>query len=155
MAKEDKKVTWSAPEYEHNEKRPDWFWALGIIAISATIASIIYKNYLFAIFIILGTFLMAYFSIRKPKTIELEINQEGIRVEDELYLYEKIKSYWIDRNHETPKLLIHSERAFMPIITIPLENVSEEDVIEILDKHVRREEIQEPFAHKIMDFLGF
>lgn len=148
-------LTWTAPEYEHREKTPDWFWALGVIAIAGSIAAIIYKNYLFAIFILIATFLLGYFALRKPEEVEFEINEDGVRIEDEIYPYERIKAFWVDRLHPKPKLLLESDRHFMPIITIPLDNVSEKDVIEALSDHVKKREIQEPLSHKIMDLLGF
>ena len=150
-----KTITWTAPEYEHRERRPDWFWALGVIAVSASIAAIIFKNYLFAIFIILGTALLIFFSVRKPNIMEIEINEEGIQVEDTFYPHETIGSFWIDQSRENHKLLILSDRFFMPVITIPLENVSEEDIIDLLDNYLPLEELHEPFAHKFMEYLGF
>ena len=34
MAEAIKAVTWEAPEHHHIEKRSDWFWVLGILAIA-------------------------------------------------------------------------------------------------------------------------
>ena len=148
------KITWTAPEYDQKKKQPDWFWALGIIAISAVIASIIYKNYLFAIFILLAAFLLVLLSVRKPETMEFELDEEGIKAGDTFYSYHRLKSFWIQKMPGHYHLLLHTDRTFMPVITLPLKNAPENEIREELEKHLPKEELHEPFTHKFMEFIG-
>ena len=146
------KITWTVLEYEHREKTPDWFWALAIVAIAGSIAAIIHKNYLLAIFIILATFLMAVISLRKPQEIEVELNTKGVCVDSAFYPYKNLKSFFV---HEK-KLLLHSNRPIMPIITLHLrDNFLEERVNIFLEKYLKEEEMEEPFSHRLMELLGF
>ncbi len=155
MENENSKITWSAEEYEHKEKSVDWFWALGIIVVAGAAASILYKNYLFAIVIILGGLSMMLFSGRHPRMVEFEINKEGIRIDDYTYPYAKIKGFWIDPNDTPRKLYFESHRFFMPIITLPLEFMDADEVKAFLKKHIEEKEIHAPNSHKVMDYLGF
>ncbi|PCI21386.1 hypothetical protein COB64_00715 [Candidatus Wolfebacteria bacterium] len=148
-------ISWSAHEYEHREKRPDWFWALGVIAVSGTVASIIFGNFLFAIFIVLGTILLGYYSIKKPDLLEFQINEKGIQIEDMLYPYTTIKSFWIDSDETKHNLLIHVDRLFMPIVTLPLADIPENELHEVLSIVIPEKELREPLPHKIMQYLGF
>ena len=147
-----KKINWTALEYEHKEKKPDWFWALGIVAVASSVASIIYKNYFFAILIILAMVMLAFLNLRKPQEVEIELNEKGIRVEDFFYPYKNLKSFYVHHG----KLLVHSNRAFMPIITLPIsDNVSEKEIGEFLKKYLKEEEMAESFTAKLIEVLGF
>jgi hypothetical protein len=155
------KLEWTALEYEEREREQDWFWALGIIVITSSLASIIYSNYFFAILIILSGILLGFFAQQKPDMISYELNEKGLRIATRLYPYENIKSFYIQIDHSeeiTMKsiLLIKSERAFMPILSIPIEKSSVTQIKSILlSKNVIEEEMKEHIPEKIMDFFGF
>ena len=151
----DEKLEWSALEYEEKEHSPDWFWALGIIVVAVSITFIIYQNYFFAMFIILSGILMAMFSIKKPEMVHYELNQKGLKIKSRLYPYEKIKSFWV-QIEKTPTLFIKSERVFMPIISLPIEEGLADKVKNImLLKEIAEEEMHEHISEKIMESLGF
>ena len=156
------KLVWSALEYEEKERSKDWFWALGIIVVTSSVASIIYGNYFFAALLLISGILLGYFAVKKPDTISYELNQKGLKIRAQLYPYENIKSFWVqigqgdEKTEVKPTLFIKSERAFMPIISIPIENSIAEDIHAIFTlKNVAEEEMKEHPAHHIMESLGF
>ena len=151
----EEKFVWQAPEYEEKERSKDWFWALGIIVLAGSIASIIYANYFFAILLILGGILMAFFAIKKPEMIEYKLTNKGLLVKDQLYLYENIKSFYVQN---TPKhlLFIKSDKIFMPMLSIPIqENMAENIHTYILAQSIPEEEMHGHPGEKIMESLGF
>ena len=153
---ENQKIKWQAPEYKHTDKKSDWFWAVWIIALSISIAAIIYNNFLFAILIIVGSFTLVMFAMREPQIINFEVNTKGIIIEKTFYPYRHLKSFWInDDNEEDKKLFIQSDKMLMPLIHIPLAEEYTEEIQEILSKNLDEEEIEEPFSHKLMEYLGF
>jgi hypothetical protein len=147
-------LNWSAPEYEEKDHSRDWFWALGIIVATGSIAAIIFNDYFFAVLLILSGILLGFFAVKKPEMISYELNNKGLRIGSRLYLYENIKSFWVQL--ERPLLFIHSERIFMPIITIPIEKIMAEDIHSImLAQNVAEVEMKEHPSEKIMEALGF
>lgn len=146
-------ISWEAPEYEYYEKSNDWFWALGIVVVSASAAAVIYDNYLFAVFLVLGGFSLAFFGMKKPEFVTYSLNPKGIAVKNFLYAYEEMNTFWI--NKEEKKLLIITKKPFIPLVIIPVHEESMEGVQEELKNHVTEEYIEEPFYIKIMDRLGF
>lgn len=160
----ERKLTWSALEYEDKARSRDWFWALGIIVFTAGAAAIIYNNYFFAALIILSGVLLAFLATKKPEVVQYELGGKGFLVHTSLYPYENIKSFWVQR--ETfgeveseklkPILFIKSERFFMPIILSPIENSMANEIHSfLLKKNVVEEEMKETFSEKIMEALGF
>lgn len=145
---------WSALEYEQKERGTDWFWALGVIIVASSIASLIYGNYFFAILLILGGLSFWMFAIRKPEMIHYELNDKGLQIENQLYPFERIKSFFV-RTDTSPALFIKSERVFMPMLSMPLNGVSPMEVREVmLSKNIPEEEMQEHFSERVIESLG-
>lgn len=150
-------LSWQGHEYVHTEKTPDWYWALGLIAVAGAVASLLFNNVLFAVLILFGAFALALFAAREPKEVTFTLTQRGLRVNDVLYPYQSLESFAVDelsKNH-IPKLIIESKRMFTPTLIIPLENVEEDHVHDFLLDFLPEEEHVEPVSHRIMEWLGF
>lgn len=152
----NKKIEWSALEYEEKERGNDWFWALGVIVVAGSITSFIYSNYFFGLLLIIGGILLGAFAVKKPDLVFYELNEKGLQIKNRLYPFENIKAFWIKRDEEKSTLFIKSERLFMPIISMPIkENIAEEIKKMMLSNNVLEEEMREHISEKIMDSLGF
>ena len=154
-------LKWSALEYEEKNRSNDWFWALGVIIITISITSIIYHNYFLAVLIMLGGFMLGFFAKKPPEVITYELNSRGLKIKNSVYPYKNLKSFWVQRDvHEEgnvkPILFIKSERIFMPIMSIPIDEAIAIQIDNILtDMNVKTEEMHEHMSEKIMDVLGF
>ncbi|MFZ3011558.1 MAG: hypothetical protein WA060_00980 [Minisyncoccia bacterium] len=157
----DNKLIWSALEYEEKERSQDWFWALGIIVGTGSIASIIFENYFFATLLVLGGLLLGWFAVKKPETVTYELNEKGLKIHDRLYPYESIRAFWIQvdftpGSNVKPMFFIHSERAFMPVLSMPIDKDIAEDIHSIMtSKEIAEVEMKEHPSEKIMEVLGF
>lgn len=155
------KLEWSALEYEEKERSKDWFWALGVIVVTSSVAAIIFANYFFAALLLLSGVLLGFFAIKKPDLVFYELNTKGLKIRNQLYLYENIKSFWVQidttgENKLNPMFFIKSERAFMPVISIPIEKELAYSIRSIMiSKGVKEEEMKEHPSLKIMESLGF
>lgn len=155
------RLEWSALEYEEKERSADWFWALGVIIVTSSIASIIYSNYFFATLLILSGVLLAFFAVKKPEIIHYELNNKGLKIGTRLYPYENIKSFWVQIDHSgeieiKPTLFIKTERLFMPVISIPIENEMAREIHEVfISINIPEEETKEHPSEKIIEYLGF
>jgi hypothetical protein len=146
---------WTALEYEEKNRSTDWFWALGIIIVAGSIASIIFANYFFAALLIISGVLLGFFAIKKPETVPYELNNKGLKIKSRLYPYEKIKAFYVQTENK-PLLFIKSERFFMPIISIPIEYGHANSIRNVmLSKEVLEEKMAEHPYEKIMEYLGF
>lgn len=151
------KLTWSALEYEEKDRSKDWFWALGIIVVTSSIAAIIFENYFFAVLLLLSGALLGFFAVKKPDTVTYELNEKGLKIRNRIYPYENIKSFWVQIGENfKPLLFIHSERAFMPILSIPIDENIAEDIHSIMtSQNIAEVEMKEHPSEKIMEVLGF
>lgn len=149
------KLEWSALEYEERTRSADWFWALGVIVLTSSIAAVIFGNYFFAILLVLSGVLLGFFATKKPDIVSYELNEQGLKIRTRLYPYGNIKSFWVQIGIK-PTLFIKSERAFMPVISIPIEDTFAEQIHTIMvSNNVPEEEMMEHISEKIMESLGF
>jgi hypothetical protein len=149
-------VDWEAYEFVQKKKRPDWFWALGIIALAGSAVAFIYGNFLFGIFIVLATIAMMYFGTADPHRIRYYIAVDGVHYDGRFYPFERLKSFWMEQLEDEKRLLIKSDKTFLPIMVMPFENDETGDMIyAVLSDILEEEEIRESHAHKIMERLGF
>ena len=150
-------IVWRAHEYVHTEKNSDWYWALGLIAVAGALFALMSGNVLFAVLILIASFVLALFATIKPKHIEFAVTQRGIRIDNELLPYNSLESFAVDEispNH-IPKLIIESKKLFSPHIVIPIEEVSPDDVHDFLMNYLPEDDHMEPVTHRLMEWLGF
>lgn len=157
MATTNPILSWKIEEYVHREKNPDWFWALGVIAIAGAAIAVVYHDPLFALFIIIGACILGYYAAREPKIIDIAITEEGIQIKDSLYAYKKLKGFSIDEHKMGNQLMIESDRIITPLISIPLpSSIEPTTVIQILEGKVpHKEDLKEHPTHRIMEHIGF
>lgn len=164
------KLSWSALEYEEKERSADWFWALGVIVVTSSIASLIFGNYFFAALLIIAGALLGFFAVKKPDTVLYELNRKGLRIRNHLYPYENIKSFWVQthqnehgESHEEnpankklkPIFFVKTERVFMPVISIPIEeNFAGEIYSIMIANNVPEEKMREHPSERIIESLG-
>lgn len=151
-----REIAWEAPEHNHIEKSADWYWALGIVAIAAAVASILFQNTLLAMVILLGTSTVIVFSHRRPKVIPFGVSQRGVMVGRETHLYPNLESYYLDEtNTVDPQLIVKSKHLFSPLIILPIPVEYIDDIEDLVSSRLPEEHLEEPLGHKLLEFLGF
>ncbi len=149
-------IEWDAHEYEHKERSPDWFWAVGIISVSVAIAAIIFGNIIFGILVIIAAFALSLFAKRPPSSLHIVVDEKGVTRGSVRYPFQTLKSFWIDTEHPHKKIILRSEKMFMPLIIVPLgDEVDEEKLHESLSQFLSEEFHTLPFVEKILEYLGF
>ncbi len=87
-------IKWQAPEFEYYPKDILWYWMTIFIAIVILALAIWQKNFLFAVFIIIGEILILIWGSAEPKILDFEINDDGIFVgENKFYEWDKISGF--------------------------------------------------------------
>lgn len=151
----DDEIRWHAPEFIKYEKGPDWYWAVGVISITLSVAAILFGNILFAIVILVGTFALALQASRDPEIREFVVDKRGVQTDETLYPYSSLASFWVENNPHEQKIILMSEKTWMPYIVVPIAEVDPEKIRNFMIEYIPEEEHQEPLSQKIMEYLGF
>lgn len=151
-------LEWEGREYDHNPKSADWYWALGIIAVAGTIASVLFGNYLLAVLTIIAAVAFALHASKQPPIHRFRLEERGIMVGDEMHPFEKMASFSVleDVNGElSPMLSIKNESWLYPHLIIPLEGVDADRVYDYFLQHVDEDEHHHTFSDLVAAWLGF
>jgi len=153
---ETQNLAWEAPSHEHTERSTDWYWALGVLALSASIVSLLLHNPLFAVIIVLGSLSLGIIASRKPENYPVEIDPQGITMGDNLYLYRSLESFWIDtETRDFPHLIVASRSILVPQLIVPIANVDARNVRDFLLNYLpEKEQYESPFT-RVAEIFGF
>lgn len=159
------RLEWSTLEHEHTHKTADWYWAVGVIALSIAVTAVIFSNFLFAILIVVGAGALMIQSFHGPDEMNVAITSRGLVINKKLFPFSTLESFWVEKDDEEEddfgtegsKLLVKSHKLLMPLIVIPIneEEVDPEDVTDYMLEFVDEEELHEPLSQKIMEWMGF
>lgn len=149
---------WEGKEYEHNPRSADWYWALGIIAVAATIAAILFGNYLFALLIVVAAVAVALHSAKHPSVHTFRIFEHGLMIGNDLHPYERMVSFSVLEDIEgtlPPLLSIKTEDWLSSHLEIPLEGVDADAVYAYLLTRVNESAHHHSFSDLVAHLLGF
>lgn len=149
------KITWQTYEYFHTEKTNDWYWIVGIITLSIAIIAVILNNIIFGILIIVASFVLSLFASRKPDIINVTLDNVGVTFGKTRYPYTTIESFWFESEDAHPRLLLKSNKMFMPFVVIHADDEDGDEIREFLSQRLKEEEHTEPLLEKLLIYLGF
>ena len=150
-------IEWSLPEYSHKERGNDWFWTLGVITIVACGIALWLHSNVFAIFIFVAGGCLIMFTLRPPQNVTYIVETKGLSMGKDLYEWKKLKSFNIKNKDTDPyaKLLIETNKHFLPIYTIPLPKEKVDETKDALLKVLPRSEVDESPSMLFAEKLGF
>ncbi|MEK7558515.1 MAG: hypothetical protein AAB507_01675 [Patescibacteria group bacterium] len=143
-------LEWEILEHEHRQNEEGWFWALGIIALSVSVASAIYGNYLFSVLIVIAGFTVGIYATKAPGMLSVRLTDKDISVNERILPYTEITSFSIDRD----KLIFEERVWWRPLFIIPMHHGDIEIIANSLREILPEKQHKEPIAHQIMEHLG-
>lgn len=151
---QETKLQWRAYEYNYVKHDNDWYWSLGILTLAFAITAVILNNILFAVFIAIASFSIALHSKKPPEVYDFELGPKGVRINNKIYLYKSLQSFWVKDEAYDDEIIFRSEKAFMPYIVIPMGGQNPEIIRNYLLDYLPEEEMAEPFSHRLLEYLG-
>ncbi len=130
---------WYGMEYVFEEKGADWYWALGIIALAALVACILFNNLLLGLVVVAAAAALALTSAKHPRTHHFMIFDVGIGIDNSMYLYQDMVDFSVlEYLDETlpPALSIKTSRILAPHILIPIVDHDPVEIYEYISQHL-------------------
>ncbi len=150
-----KELVWTAPLYMFIPKTTDWYWIVGIISATIAIVSTMLGNITFSILIIIGvivTFLNAH---KEPKTVTITINSKGIKIDDKIYFFDELESFWVENNNLYPRIIFKQNRIIFPFMKVLIHSEDADEAREFLREYLPEEYMNENIIEKIFIYFGF
>lgn len=140
---EDKKygkeiVDWNIPEYYKHKRGAGWYIMAGIIDLVLIFYAFSTDNFLFAVIVIIASFIIILFDSNDPEEINFRITTIGIIIGNKFYDYDEIKNFSIiyKPNEEIKKLYFEFKNVITQRLFIPLEDQNPLQVRNILLKYL-------------------
>ncbi len=148
-------ISWSVLEFEEKERHPDWIWYAGLVFGIAAFFCFFYGNIFFGIFLCVAGTAVIYFAQRPPKMLTITLGEKELSVNDDVVPWERVTQFWIDESGKPDKLLLLVKGAVVPIMALPMANVTADAVRTEVAKHAPEAVIRESTGTKIAERLGF
>lgn len=148
-------IAWTVITHVHKDRTTDWYWGLGVIAVAGAALSVWLGNILFALIILVGAGSIGALLARGPREHGVRIDNRGIAIDGTLYPFKSLKSFWVDRHPDAPRLYLMTQGIMTPHIMLPLESVAQADQIHSVLKRVVDEKEQQPhFGEHLAELFG-
>lgn len=150
-------ISWQFPEYEQ-KNRPKWWWLLAIVVWLGLViwAAVAQQSFLYLLILLFAAIIFITLERREPQLLECRITNEGIEVDDHLYLFDDLESFFIIYQPPYIKNLYLIRKSWRPILAIPLHNQNPAEVKQILALRLKEDldRIEEPFLDQLARWLG-
>lgn len=148
-------ITWTTLEFEEKKKSRDWVWYAGLVTLLVSAFAFYYGNIFFGIFSILAGGVVILYSRRPPRELTAALTEKGVIVNEHLTPFSEIQQFWLDESGKQDKLLVLTKSMVLPLMVIPVEGVSAEDIRSFLKEYTKEEFLRESTGNAIFDYLGF
>ncbi|MFZ2593736.1 MAG: hypothetical protein WAX38_03110 [Minisyncoccia bacterium] len=149
-------LQWSAHEHDSATKTPDWYWVLGIITVSAAIASLFFGQYLVSLMIVVAGVTLGLLGNSETQHFDFKLSDRGVEVDSQLFPYENLLTFEvIERDTRANLLVLSTETILTPHLCIPIsDDIDPEDVRKFMSERVTESSNGVPFVHTITEALG-
>ncbi|MEX1013838.1 MAG: hypothetical protein WDZ80_01615 [Candidatus Paceibacterota bacterium] len=150
-------VKWRAAEYEYFEKSINWYAIVILATFILVVFSLWQGNFFFAVFMILAGFMVVSLGKKKPRVLDLTINNKGVGVgKDDFYLYEDLEGFDVRENdHRLNEIIVKKQTTLNPFIKLRIDSNMMEDAVEILKDNLEKKNYEESAVDTVSDILRF
>lgn len=135
-------IEWEASEYIHHEKDMSWFVLLGIGSLMLTGLALVFRQWTFAILIVVLGVAIALFAHRPPRTLHYALDLNGIRINDRLYTYSEFRAFGVLNEGPLYSIVLLPIKRFMPATSMFFEPQDGEKIVDILGARLPMETVK-------------
>jgi len=133
-------ISFDTKEHKHYERSVDFYWAVGLAAVSLCVLAFILRDGLFGVLIIIGASLYAYSSWKKPSVFRVVLTNKDILIGHDLYQISKIESFRIMDIKGDKELVLSIDRGYHPMISICVPSEMAEPLHQTLNTMVKEDQ---------------
>jgi hypothetical protein len=146
-------LKWLFPSFQQHERGLGWYIAAGIVAVGLFVYSIVTKNFLFAIIIILIAIIVIGKDFVSPHQVQFMVDEDNVTIGDRTYRFREFATFWLAYEPPQVKMLyLEFKSGVRPSYPIPLVNENPLRVRAVLQKYIREDLERE--AEDLTDRLG-
>ena len=140
-AGKDTTVTWTASEYIEHQRGITWYGSLALatLALAAAIYFLAKDYFATGTIVVLGIIVGAFVG-HKPRQVQFELSDSGLRAAEKSYSYNLFKSFAVVREGNLISLNLTPIKRFMPPVSAYFDPKDEQKITNIIGEHLPYEE---------------
>ena len=149
-------VTWTAAEYIEHDRSSSWYVIL--VAATLILSAVTYfitKDYFATGVILVLGFIVGFSASHKPRQLEYEISDSGLRIGAKTYPYNQFKSFSVIGEGALSSINLVPIKRLMPMITAYFAPGDQERIANSLGSHLPYEERQMDRVDRLSRRLRF
>ena len=157
-------IVWEAPEFEYTHKDVSWYWLSLMVAIILLAIALWQKNILFAVFVILGWFVIVNVAKQIPPIWEFRIDEAGIHLRNpseknhlgKTYMWQDLEGFSIfDGLVDHKQLVVKSKTRFSMFVKINFPEEKETEIETLCATFIPKEKYEESVVDHLARLIGF
>ena len=151
FASKSDRLEWEAPSFYHNPQKK--YLALVVIALFCGAGATLFftRDALMTVFLVLSPLVLLLYASKRPTISKVVISPAGVTIDDEVYYYKDLKSFWLDYNPNGSKeLSLEARQWYVPYIKVYTEDQSPVEIRALMINFIREREHE----RSLIDFLG-
>ena len=147
-------LEWFAYDREPRPKKEYWFLWPGAIALILMVFSIFARSYFFLAFVLFAFIVFMFYATREPRKYRFAVKQEGFFIDEKLYPFSQLKSFWVFDTPRMKELSLETSKILFPYLHIPLGSVNSAELKETLKPFLSEKEHPLFLTDQIVKRLG-
>jgi len=115
-------INWDVEEYDRHERGFGWYFLAGLINVIFVSYAFWSNNFLFAVIVIMASFVIILHDSGEPNEINFSITHNGVVMGDKFYDFDEIKNFAIvyKPNQDVKKLYFEFKAPIKNRLSVPL-----------------------------------
>ena len=127
-------IEWHFPEFVKYNRGKWWYIIVAVVIIVLLVYSIVTINFLFAIIILMFTFIGIFQYYQQPHKIPVKITDAGVLIGRRFYTFKELASFWFVYEPPMVKNLYLDFQSGKRSLMIPLGDINPLKVRELLEQ---------------------
>jgi len=147
---------WTIKEYTQYSRGKNWYWIMGLVAVTLAGYAVFAGNYLFALIIVLFGIILFMQDMVAPMDVYFAITNTGIVIGKKYFRYSELSSFWVIYNPPMIKNLYFSQESVLKHrIQVPLLDYDPRPIREYLTQYLEEdlEQEEEPLTERLSNIL--
>jgi len=152
---ERSQISWETLSFYYNPQKKYLYVIETVLLASAAALFVFKQDILTPLFLALSSFVLFLYGRQKPVLYKITVDQSGILVNDIMYYYRDLKSFWIEYTPGGAKeLSLESAKWYMPYIKVILNDQNPVEVRSFIINFLPEKEHEISFADHVNRKLG-
>ncbi|HSX14969.1 MAG TPA: hypothetical protein VLE72_03655 [Candidatus Saccharimonadales bacterium] len=148
-------LQWQASEFVHHDKRIGWYLIFFVVVAALVAVAVITHQWLsIGVFGLMAVALLVY-TKKQPRVLNYSLGDRGLTIDTKFYDYDSFRTFGVIQDLAWHLIDLEPMRRFMPRLNILFEDDNRDQIIELLEQHLPRQDREPDLVERAARYLHF